>query len=182
MMACISKMAASSSPISRFVFSCSASSWARTFVRALWKRASSASGLRLFTSVTLPCSRAAGLTRMGPAATPAETPFPFSTYMVSPAYRFSFRNFSSASAAAFSSSPSMVAWICIPALIPIPMTVKIRFRSPFFPLPSTLQDDLKPLASFTSCPAGLAWIPAGSLIVYVNCTMMQCLLVFVKIK
>ena len=81
-------------------------------------------------------------------------------------HRFSLMNLSSTAAASSSSGPSTVISTRSPSFAASPMRLQIFLASPSFPLQRTRISEVNFDASFTSIPAGLAWIPSASRIVY----------------
>ena len=73
-----------------------------------------------------------------------------------------------ASAAAASSSPSTFTVTVSPCLTPMPIRAISLRRSQLLPSFSRVAVLAKPLATFTSRPAGRAWMPHASLTVYWN--------------
>ena len=67
-----------------------------------------------------------------------------------------------------SSSPSTLIVTSSPVLTPSPITPKILFASALFSPFTIVTADLYPAACFTRIPAGLAWIPSGSVTTYLN--------------
>jgi len=83
-------------------------------------------------------------------------------------YKFSSKKAESLFIASSSFSPSVFKVISCPHLTARPITAKIRFASASFPSFSMITLHGNAAASFTNNPAGLAWIPCSSLIVFLS--------------